>query len=85
MILKSFLVLKRKLKLEHWCNKEKEILMNIGKLAGFQASTNAQLIPIRELELFSMRVKVENDESIASADKQAKLAELDTKLAALKK
>ena len=65
--------------------KEKETLMNIGKLAGFQASTNAQLIPIRELELFSQRIKVENDESLAVADKQAKLAEFDAKLAALKK
>ena len=65
--------------------KEKETLMNIGKLAGFQASTSAQLIPIRELELFSQRIKVENDESLAVADKQAKLAEFDAKLAALKK
>ena len=65
--------------------KEKETLMNIGKLAGFQASTNAHLIPIRELELFSQRIKVENDESLAAADKQAKLAEFDAKLAALKK
>ncbi len=65
--------------------KEKEILMNIGKLAGFQASTNAQLIPLRELELFSLRLKVENDESIAVADKQSKFVELDAKLAALKK
>ena len=65
--------------------KEKEILMNIGKLAGFQASTNAQLIPIRELELFSQRIKVGNDETLSTADKQAKLAEFDAKLAALKK
>jgi phosphonate transport system substrate-binding protein len=59
--------------------------MNIGKLAGFQASTNAQLIPIRELELFSQRIKVENDETLSAADKQAKLAEFDAKIAALKK
>ncbi|MEI8399487.1 MAG: phosphonate ABC transporter substrate-binding protein [Alcaligenaceae bacterium] len=65
--------------------KEKEILMNIGKLAGFQASTNAQLIPIRELDLFSQRLKVENDEAMSVADKQAKLAELDSKMAVLKK
>jgi phosphonate transport system substrate-binding protein len=65
--------------------KEKEILMNIGKLAGFKASDNAQLTPIRELDLFSQRIKVENDESMKPADKQAKLAELDSKLAALKK
>ena len=64
--------------------KEKEILMNIGKLSGFKPSTNAQLIPIRELDLFSQRLKVENDENINAKDKQAKLAEIDGKLAALK-
>jgi phosphonate transport system substrate-binding protein len=58
--------------------------MNIGKLAGFKPSTNAQLIPIRELDLFSQRLKVENDESMNPTDKQAKLAEFDKKLAALK-
>ena len=58
--------------------------MNINKLAGFQPSTNAQLIPIRELDLFSQRLKVENDEGMNAADKKAKLAELDSKLAALK-
>jgi len=64
--------------------KEKEILMNIGKLSGFKPSTNAQLIPIRELDLFSKRLKVENDEKMNATDKQAKLAEIDSKLAALK-
>ena len=64
--------------------KEKEILMNIGKLSGFKPSTNAQLIPIRELDLFSQRLKVENDENINAKDKQAKLAEIDGKPAALK-
>jgi phosphonate transport system substrate-binding protein len=59
--------------------------MNIGKLAGYQASTNAQLIPIRELELFSQRLKIENDENMSAADKKTKLAELDSKLEALKK
>jgi phosphonate transport system substrate-binding protein len=43
------------------------------------------LIPIRELELFSQRIKVGNDETLSTADKQAKLAEFDAKLAALKK
>ena len=42
-------------------------------------------MPLRELELFSLRLKVENDESIAASDKQSKFAELDAKLAALKK
>ena len=65
--------------------KEKEILMNINKLAGFQPSTNAQLIPIRELDLFSQRLKVENDENMGESEKKAKLAVLDSKLADLKK
>ena len=58
--------------------------MNVGKLSGFKPSTNTQLIPLRELELFSQRLKVENDENMSPTDKQAKLAELDKKLAALK-
>ena len=49
--------------------KEKEILMNSGKLCGFKPSTNAQLIPIRELDLFSQRLKVENDENINAKDR----------------
>ncbi|MDD3786825.1 MAG: phosphonate ABC transporter substrate-binding protein [Hydrogenophaga sp.] len=62
---------------------EKEIVMKISKLSGFKPSTNAQLIPIRELDLFSKRNKIEADASLAAADKAAKLAEIDKLLAAL--
>ncbi len=62
---------------------EKENLMKLSKLSGFKASSNAQLTPIRQLELFKSRNKVESDTSLAVADKQAKLADIDRQLAAL--
>jgi phosphonate transport system substrate-binding protein len=65
--------------------KEKAVVMKISKLAGFKASTNAQLIPIRELDLFGKRNKLEADAGMSAADKQAKIAEIDKQLAALKK
>ncbi len=62
---------------------EKEVVYKISKLSGFKPSSNAQLIPIRELDLFSKRNKIEADTTMAAADKAAKLAELDKQLAAL--
>lgn len=64
--------------------REKEVLMKISKLSGFKESTNAQLVPIRQLDLFGKRNKIEADTALAPADKQARLAELDKQLAALK-
>lgn len=63
---------------------EKAILKNIYSYGGFRESDNRQLVPIRQLELFRDRRKVEGDEKL-SADEKAKLvAEIDRKLAALK-
>ncbi len=62
---------------------EKDNLFKLSKLSGFKASTNSQLIPIRQLELFKNRNKAEADENLAVAEKQAKLAEIDKQLAAL--
>lgn len=64
--------------------REKEIIMKISKLSGFKQSNNDQLKPIRQLDLFSQRNKIEVDTTIASADKAKRLAEIDQKLAALK-
>jgi len=63
--------------------REKEVVMNISKLSGFKPSTNAQLIPIRELDLFGKRNKIEADATLATTDKAARLAEIDKQLAAL--
>jgi phosphonate transport system substrate-binding protein len=65
--------------------REKEILKNMYRLAGFKASTDAQLLPIRQLELFKDRKKYENDTNMSEADKKAKLAEIDGKLGDLSK
>jgi phosphonate transport system substrate-binding protein len=66
-------------------DREKEILKNMYRLAGFKASTDAQLIPIRQLELFKDRKKFESDENMSVAEKKAKFEEIDAKLAALAK
>lgn len=64
--------------------REKEIVMKISKLSGFKPSTNEQLKPIRELDLFGKRNKLESDATMAEAEKKARLAEIDQQLAALK-
>jgi phosphonate transport system substrate-binding protein len=64
-------------------DREKEILKNLYRLKGFKASTNAQLLPIRQLELFKDRKKFEGDANMSEADRKAKLAEIDGKLAEL--
>ena len=65
--------------------REKEILKNMYRLAGFKASTDAQLLPIRQLELFKDRKKFEADANRSDADRKTKLAEIDGKLAELAK
>jgi phosphonate transport system substrate-binding protein len=66
-------------------DREKEILKNMYRLAGFKASTDAQLIPIRQLELFKDRMKFESDVNMSAAEKQTKIADIDAKLADLAK
>lgn len=63
---------------------EQEILAAL-QWDGFQPSTNDQLLPIRQLELFKQRAQIANDESLAADDKQRKLKTLDAKLASLDK
>jgi phosphonate transport system substrate-binding protein len=62
---------------------EKAVIMKLSKLSGFKPSTNAQLLPIRQLDLFGKRNKIESDTALSDADKLAKLAEIDKLLAAL--
>ncbi len=63
---------------------EKQILKNIYNYGGFRASTNAQLNPIRQLELFKDRQKIEAETAMSVAEKTVKLAEIDKALAAIK-
>ena len=64
---------------------EKDNLYKISKLSAFKVSTNSQLVPIRQLELFKDRNKIDADTGLAAADKLAKLADIDRQLAALGK
>ena len=64
---------------------EKDNLYKLSKLSSFKLSTNSQLIPIRQLELFKDRNKIDADASLAAADKQSKLADIDRQLVALAK
>jgi phosphonate transport system substrate-binding protein len=65
--------------------REKEILKNMQQIAGFRDSTDLQLVPIRQLELYKDRIKFENDDKMNPAERTAKMAEIDKKLADLAK
>ena len=57
--------------------------MKISKLSGFKQSDNRQLLPIRQLDLFSQRNKIESDTVISDAVKKERIALIDKQLAAL--
>ncbi|MHC1725473.1 MAG: phosphonate ABC transporter substrate-binding protein [Syntrophobacteraceae bacterium] len=61
----------------------RSVMKGIYNYGGFRASSDAQLIPIRQLELFKAKVKVEGDTSLTEAERNAKIADLDKKLAEL--
>jgi len=62
--------------------REQAILQVIG-YSGFRASTNAQLVPTRQVELARERSKVEADANLAADEKAKKLKEIDDRLAEL--
>jgi phosphonate transport system substrate-binding protein len=62
--------------------REKEILKNL-TWAGFVASDNTQLTPIRQLELARERSKVEADTALSPDDKAKKLKDIDQRLSEL--
>lgn len=53
--------------------------------APFRASSNDQLIPIRQLELFKQKAAIENDENYSKQEKVQKVAEIDAQLAGLER
>ena len=62
---------------------EKSNLFKLNKLSGFKPSSNSQLIPIRQLELFKTRNKLATDDSLTAAEKQSRLDEIDKQLLTL--
>ena len=63
---------------------EKKVLAGLS-WAPFRESSNDQLIPIRQLELFRSKTRIENDDKMAAAEKQQKLGEINAQLDALNK
>ncbi|MFZ6654422.1 phosphonate ABC transporter substrate-binding protein [Undibacterium sp. TJN19] len=77
-------------------NKIKDFFVNYGKtgpdaarekaqlnkltLGGFQDSTNAQLKPIRQLELYKEKIKLEADVAMNADEKKVKLDDINRKL-----
>lgn len=49
----------------------------------FMESSNAQLYPIRQLELYKNKLKIQNTEELSADEKAARVAEIDKKLAEL--
>lgn len=64
--------------------REQAILQAIGYSA-FRASSDAQLVPVRQIELARSRGKIETDTGLAADERARKLAEIDARLAELGK
>src|SRR5262252_1507844 len=63
--------------------REKQTLLGIQKWIGFRSSSNAQLIPIRQIDLFREKQKVESDTTLSADERKSRLDEIDRKLAEL--
>ena len=62
--------------------REKQALATL-TYQGFRASSDAQLVPIRQIELAKEKAKIESDSTLAAADKEKKLADVSRRLAEL--
>ena len=64
--------------------RQQKILANL-TYKGFRASSNGQLVPIRQMELAKTKLNIERDTTLSEADKKTKVAELNRQLAELDK
>jgi phosphonate transport system substrate-binding protein len=62
---------------------EQQVITAISGYSGFADSSNGQLVPIRQMALFQKKQQVQNDAHLDEAEKKARLAALDQKIAAL--
>ncbi|WP_321799290.1 phosphonate ABC transporter substrate-binding protein [Caballeronia sp. J97] len=71
---------------DHYAQKdprEQAVMAAISGYSGFADSSNAQLVPIRQMALFQKKEQVQNDAHLDAADKKAQIAALDQKIATL--
>jgi len=62
--------------------KELQVLADL-QWAPFRASSDLQLLPIRQMSLFKDKLKIENNDKLSSAEKEKQLNEINGKLSAL--
>jgi phosphonate transport system substrate-binding protein len=62
---------------------EKAVMAAITGYSGFTASSDAQLLPIRQIALFQQKQKIAADTQLSDDDRKTQLAALDAKLDAL--
>lgn len=53
-------------------------------ISGFIVSNDRQLLPIRELELFGLRSRIQGDRSLAQEQRSARLQEIESRLGAIR-
>jgi phosphonate transport system substrate-binding protein len=63
--------------------REKAVMAAITGYGGFAASSDAQLLPIRQVALFQQKQKIEANTHLSDDDRKTQLAALDAKLSAL--
>ncbi len=59
----------------------KSVMNGIYSYGGFRDSSNAQLLPIRQLELYKAKTKLEGDTTLSDVERKTKLADIDRQLA----
>ncbi len=64
--------------------RQRAILVN-AQTGSFRASSNKQLIPLRQIGLFRDKLRLEADDKLSAAEKAAKIQEIDAKLRQLEK
>jgi phosphonate transport system substrate-binding protein len=62
---------------------EKQVINAITGFSGFAASSDLQLVPIRQLDLFQQRQKIAANPHMSDNDKKTQLASIDAKIAQL--
>lgn len=58
-------------------------ILSARKWTGFQRSDNGQLEPVRRLELYKKRLRIERDGALSKKERAARIAEIDAALDAL--
>jgi phosphonate transport system substrate-binding protein len=64
---------------------ERKIIAEVHEWGSFKESNNNQLNPIRQIELFKQKVKLENDDKMNAEEKSIKLAKINADLKELRK